>query len=118
MNAQHSIGMPARCEISTIGVMSAITVRAAQLARDRQLGVGDLARQPLDVLARRCGRPRQADVGGVDAEPSMRCRMSSFSSIVGDRTDGDCSPSRSVSSSSIAIGAYSLPARRRRSVVG
>ena len=32
---------------------------------------------------------------------SMRCRMRIFWSIVGVRTDGDCSPSRSVSSSSI-----------------
>jgi hypothetical protein len=35
---------------------------------------------------------------------SMRCRIPIFSSIVGFRTDGDCSPSRSVSSSSIATG--------------
>ena len=32
---------------------------------------------------------------------SIRCRISIFCSIVGVRTDGDCNPSRSVSSSSI-----------------
>jgi hypothetical protein len=36
--------------------------------------------------------------------PSMCRRISIFWSMVGERTDGDCSPSRSVSSSSIAIG--------------
>ena len=34
----------------------------------------------------------------------MRWRIPIFSSIVGVRTDGDCNPSRSVSSSSIATG--------------
>jgi hypothetical protein len=34
---------------------------------------------------------------------SMRWRMRSLSSIDGVRTDGDCSPSRSVSSSSITV---------------
>ncbi len=32
MNAPHSIGIPTRCEISTIGLMSATSVRAAQFA--------------------------------------------------------------------------------------
>ena len=35
MNAPHSIGIPARCEISAIGLMSATSVRAAQLAATR-----------------------------------------------------------------------------------
>ena len=50
MNVQHSIGMPVRCEIRRSGRMSAISVRAAQLARDPQTLVGDLAREPFDVL--------------------------------------------------------------------
>ena len=37
MNVQHSIGTPVRWEISTTGVMSAMTVRAAQLALTRSL---------------------------------------------------------------------------------
>jgi hypothetical protein len=32
---------------------------------------------------------------------SIRCRISIFCPMVGVRTDGDCSPSRSVSSSSM-----------------
>ena len=33
MNAQHSIAIPVRWEISAIGLMSAVTVRAAQFGR-------------------------------------------------------------------------------------
>ena len=32
MNVHASMGVPVRCEISAIGLMSAITVRAAQFA--------------------------------------------------------------------------------------
>ena len=32
MNVQHSMARPVRCEISTTGVISAMSVRAAQLA--------------------------------------------------------------------------------------
>ena len=107
MNAPHSIGMPTRCEISTIGLMSATSVRAAQLAAHLQLLIDDLPRQPLDVARRR-----------EDRRPEGRCRpcrcrarrsggeSCSFSSMVGQRTDGDCSPSRNVSSSSRTTGGF------------
>ena len=68
MNAQHSIATPARCEISTIGMMSATTVRAAQLAVIRSAPGADGARQALDVPRDVRPGPRQTDVGGVDAE--------------------------------------------------
>ena len=49
MNVQHSIGMPTRWEISAIGRISAMTVRAAQFACTCEPLSGDLAREPLDV---------------------------------------------------------------------
>ena len=66
-----------------------------------QLRVDDLPRQALDIADDVRTGAGQADVGGVDAEPAIRCRISIFCAIVGVRTDGDCSPSRSVSSSSM-----------------
>ena len=77
-----------------------------------QLGVDDLARQALDVARRRAGRRR----AGRCRRCRCRARRSgagsrSSASIVGVRTDGDCSPSRSVSSSSITRGGLA-PARR------
>ena len=48
--------------------MSAMSVRAAQLAADPQPLVGDLARQPLDVAHHVRPGAGQADVGRVDAE--------------------------------------------------
>ena len=110
MKAQHSIGMPVRCEISAIGWMSAMTRARGAVGRDLQPLVRDLARQPLDVPHDVRPGAGQADVGGVDAERSIRCRMRSFSSMVGQRTDGDCSPSRSVSSSSRTVGGFGAPA--------
>ena len=68
MNAPHSIGMPTRCEISAIGLMSATSVRAAQLAATRRRCVGDLPRQPLDVLHDVRPGAGQADVGRVDPQ--------------------------------------------------
>ena len=68
MNVQHSIGTPVRWAISAIGLMSATTVRAAQLALDVQRGRRDLARQPLDVGDDVRAGARQADVGRVDPE--------------------------------------------------
>ena len=70
MNAQHSIGMPTRCEISAIGLMSAITVRAAQFGLDAAAALIDnLARQPFDVADDVRPGAGQADVRRVDAEP-------------------------------------------------
>ena len=66
-----------------------------------QLRVDNLPRQALDIADDVRAGAGQADVGGIDAEPSIRCRISIFCAIVGVRTDGDCSPSRSVSSSSM-----------------
>ena len=105
---------PGALAISTIGVMSAIVVRAAQLARDLQPGVDDLARQPLDVARPRAGRRR---AGRCRRCRCRACRSGggsrSSASMVGVRTDGDCSPSRSVSSSSITRGGL----RRRADLV-
>jgi hypothetical protein len=50
MNVHTSIGMPVFCATSTIGAMSWRSVRAAQFAGDVR------------------ARPREPDVGGVDAE--------------------------------------------------
>ena len=66
--------------------------------------VDDLPRQPLDRLlhvrpgarAGRCRRCRRRSA-------FMKCRMRIFSSIDGSVTDGDCSPSRSVSSSNSTL---------------
>ena len=68
MKQATSIGMPTRCEISTIGRMSAATVRAAQLGRIFMPVSDDLARQALDGRHDVRPGPRQADVGGVDPE--------------------------------------------------
>ena len=69
MNVQHSIGTPVRCEISTTGLMSAMTVRAAQLALTREPLRRNLARQPFDVADHVRPGARQAEVRRVDAEP-------------------------------------------------
>ncbi len=104
MKAQHSIGTPVRCWMSAIGLMSATIVRAAQLARIFS------RRSPMARASRSTSRATRGPAPGRPMSAvsmpsaSMCCRMSIFSSIVGVRTDGDCRPSRSVSSSSIATG--------------
>ena len=101
MNVQHSIARPARCEISTIGLMSAITVRAAQLAWTCSRWSA-ISRASRSTSRTTCGPAPGRPMSAVSMPSrSIRCRIRSFSSIVGHRTDGDCSPSRSVSSSSI-----------------
>ena len=104
MNVQHSTGTPVRCTMSAIGRMSATSVRAAQFARiaSRSSPIVRASRSA-SAATRRPGA-RQTDVRRVDAEPVHPRRMSIFSSIDGMRTDGDCSPSLSVSSSSITGG--------------
>ena len=62
------MGMPARWEISIIGVMSETTVRPAHATRERELVVGDLAAHAQDVGERALRAARQADVGDVDAD--------------------------------------------------
>ena len=105
--------------------MSATSVRAAQLAVDRQALVGDLARQPLDVADDVRSGAGQADVGRIDAEPIDQVQDRAASrSMVGQRTDGDCSPSRSVSSSSSTrrrlrrVGLVPVVDQRVHSVLG
>ena len=68
MKQAASMAMPVRCEISTIGWMSATTVRAAQLGAIVSFCVDDLAGQPLDVAHHVRPGAGQADVGGLDAE--------------------------------------------------
>ncbi len=104
MNAPHSIGTPVRCWISAIGLMSDTSVRAAQLARIRRRPSA-IARARRSTSLATFGPAPGSPMSAVSIpSPSMRWRMSIFWSIVGDRTEGDCRPSRSVSSSSIAIG--------------
>ena len=77
-------------------------MRAAQLACDLQPLVDDLARQPLDVRDDVRPGAGQADVGGVDAERVDQVQdLELLRRSSAQRTDGDCRPSRSVSSSSI-----------------
>ena len=97
--------MPVRCEISTIGVMSVIERARGAVGRDLQPRVDDLPREPLDVADDVRTGARQADVGRIDAErvdAGGGSRSSARSSAC--VTDGDCRPSRSVSSSSITRG--------------
>ncbi len=99
MNVQHSIGIPARCETSAIGLISAITVRAAQFActLNRPFAISRASRSTSRTTwAPAPGKP----ISAVSIPSrSIRCRIFSFSSIDGHRTEGDCSPSRRVSSS-------------------
>ena len=96
MKAQHSIGNPTFCEIAAIGSMSAMTVRArsspGSASRRRSRAPAARRRGP-HADPRRGGR-----CPGVDAK--LLHEMEDFELlIVGADTDGDCSPSRSVSSS-------------------
>ena len=67
MNAQTSIRTPVRWLISTIGAMSATTVRGAVRANREPL-LRDDAREAFDVLGDLRARARQPEVRGVDAE--------------------------------------------------
>ena len=101
MKAQHSIGMPVRCEIRAIGTMSAITVRAAQFALTDSRA-DEISRASRSTSRTTCSPAPGRPMFAVSMpRRSMRCRIRTFCSIVGQRTDGDCRPSRSVSSSSI-----------------
>ena len=84
--------------------MSATIVRAAQLARIRSRP-SPIARARRSTSFATFGPAPGRPMSAVSMpSSSMWWRMSIFWSMVGERTDGDCSPSRSVSSSSIAIG--------------
>ena len=100
MNAATSTAMPVRCEISTIGSMSEIIVRAAALGSIGSLWstISRVSRSTASKVSRlAAGRPTSAASTPMSA---IRCRISSFLSIDGERIDGDCRPSRRVSSSS------------------
>ena len=82
--------------------MSAIDRPGGAVRLDRAAARPTISRASRSTSRTTCGTGAgQADVRRVDAERSIRCRISIFCSIVGQRTDGDCRPSRSVSSSSI-----------------
>ncbi len=65
---QHSIAIPARCEISTTGVMSPSVVRAAQLGRMRSFAATISLREALDVAHHVRSGARQSDVHRIDVE--------------------------------------------------
>jgi hypothetical protein len=115
MKQQHSIGTPVRCWISAIGCTSATTVRAAQFALMRSLAV-PISRARRSTSRTTCGPAPGRPMSAVSTPmPLRRWRISSFCSIEGARTDGDCSPSRSVSSSSITSGGFGAGASRFQS---
>jgi hypothetical protein len=111
MKAQHSMARPVRWAISTIGTMSATTVRAAQLARTRSRASA-ISRASRSASRATCGPAPGRPMSAVSTPiASIRCRMRIFSSIAGVRTEGDCSPSRSVSSSSCGGGSAGRASR-------
>ena len=66
MNVHASIGIPARCEISAIGMMSLRCVQAAQLGRILSF-CRYLAGQPFNTRGMCSACAGQTDVGCVDA---------------------------------------------------
>ena len=100
MKACVSIGMPTRCEISTMGRMSETTVRAAQPGRSAILQSTISRTMRSTSRATFCPAPGSPTSAMWMPRSSIKWRISSFWSIVGWVTEGDCSPSRSVSSSS------------------
>ncbi len=101
MNVQHSTGTPVRWTMSAIGRMSATRVRAAQFARIVSRS-SPIVRASRSASAATPGPAPGKPMSAVSMpSPSILRRMSIFSSIEGIRTDGDCRPSLSVSSSSI-----------------
>ena len=102
MNAQHSMATPVLCWISAIGLMSPIIVRAAQFAEIFRRA-SPIARASRSTSLATFGPAPGSPMSAVSMpSAAMWCRIPIFSSMLGWRTDGDCSPSRSVSSSSIA----------------
>ena len=98
----HSIDRPVRCWISATGRMSASSVRAAQFGSifmpERTISSAS-AVTSRTAWAPAPGRPRFTESRPRSA---MWCRISIFCSTLGEWTDGDCRPSRSVSSSKVA----------------
>ena len=68
MNAQHSIDMPTRWEMSAIGSMSACTGTRGAIRPHTQTVGDDLPREPLDVRGDMSASTRQSDVGCLYAK--------------------------------------------------
>jgi len=98
MNVAASIGNPIFCTISAMGRMSFSCVRAAQLARIFILHARISRASAVTASTARApapGRPRSSE---SMPRASIKCRISHFSATEGSRTDGDCRPSRRLSS--------------------
>src|SRR5213082_2657255 len=90
--------IPTSSATRTIGSMSAITVRAAQFG-----ATGSLASRISIASARTCSTTRGPAPGNPMSaatipRSAMRCSRRFLTSSAGSRTEGDCRPSRSVSS--------------------
>ena len=81
-----------------MGLMSEIFVRAAQLGRTWSL-LFTISFARHSTSRRTCG-PAPGKPMSTESIPraSMRCRISILRSMLGVVTDGDCKPSRNVSS--------------------
>ena len=98
MNVAASILIPISSETRTIGSMSATTVRAAQLG-----AIGSLWSRISRASARTCSTTRGPAPGNPMSaatipKSAIRCSSRFLTSREGSVTDGDCNPSRSVSS--------------------
>ena len=108
MNVQTSIGSPVCWVISATGSMSRTMVRAAQFARIRSRE-STISRASRVTSATTWGPAPGRPMSAVSMPSwSMSRRISILRSISGALTEGDCRPSRSVSSSNwIANGGRS-----------
>ena len=105
MKQQHSIGRPVRWTMSAIGWMSAIDRARGAVGLDPQTATRRSSRASVSTSRDdvRTGAG-QADVGGIDADLIEQVQDAQLLVDRRARTDGDCSPSRSVSSLRITIG--------------
>ena len=86
--------------------MSATVVRAAQLARTRSFA-STISRASRSTSCTTCGPAPGRPMSAVSMPSrSIRWRISIFWPMVGVRTDGDCNPSRSVSSSRSTLAGF------------
>ena len=101
IKTQASMGMPVSWLTSAMGWMSTIRVRAAQLGR-MFIRLSEISRQSR-VTDSSCLLPAPGKPISAVSMPSrsIRWSISTLVSSDGSITEGDCSPSRSVSSSSI-----------------
>src|SRR5208283_1425123 len=106
INMRASIGTPVSCETSAIGRISTIMVRAAQLGRMR-IRWSEISRQSASTASRwRAPAPGSPTSAVSIPRFSMRWRISTFVTAGGSVTEGLCSPSRSVSSSSMTCAGH------------